>query len=593
VPSTDPDVSARRRARTFWIVVAAIVMLVAVVDALAPLQAEDWTPRYWLLRRGAGLRSLWSYLLHHRTIGDWVEMLLSSVPTAHALVTPMLAISVIVGAVAIAFGRIPRPRDPDGWLYVLVAAALVWVGAPRAGLVFFYRPYAAHFLAGGAAMVWLVFVYLYVDVAPGRGRAIACGLLGLVAGTGPHSVVLIAVWVLVRATRRQRAAGPVPAWRWWMVGGLVTGAVLLLTQRPYVPLRAILRGGFEHNLYKLYMFMGECGELVAVVMLLFFVLLLAARIRPPGLPGPDTKTIRFAGRAFLLAIISAFLSVISPRWGEPAMFAPVVAMTIATLALWREPLGDRRLRAVIASLAVVANALVALYAIPRYIEVHREFGERMDTIESTRAGGVARVAPYRRSVQDSWFYGDDFLTTNIRGLVAEIHGLRTIELDAPIGDLQAPAGFEFDEVFSTGERSRLLTDDLDVARSVFAEDVVARRHAGWDGNAQLELVNLQWPGRNGRTLIVERYHGDEREEYAGFAEIRPFDKNERMRLGIDLDSLDGDYPDTLIIEKGQPLPIEMVDDDLVRFSPQNSDRYVLLRCRRDECWVVFAPWVQI
>ena len=593
MPSTDPDVSARRRALAFWIVVAAIGLLVALVDALAPLQGEDWTPRYWLVRRGAGLGSLFSYLTHHRTLGDWVEMLLSAVPLAHAVISPLLGIAVLVGAVAIAFGRVPRPRDPDAWVWVLIASALVWVGAPRAGLAFFYRPYVAHFLAGVAAMEWLAFVYLYVDVRPGRGRAIACGLLGLVAGTGPHSVVIIAVWVLVRAIRRQRAAGAVPPWRWWLVGGLVLGAAILLSQRPYVPLRAILRGGFEHNLYKLYMFMGECGELVAVVMLFFFVLLLAARMRPPGLPGPDVKTIRFAGKAFLLAIVSAFLSVLSPRWGEPAMLAPVVAMTIATLALWREPLADRRLRLVIASLAVVANALVALYAIPRYVEVHREFGERIETIESTPAGGIARVAPYSKSVQDSWFFGDDFLTTNIRGLVAEIHGLRTIELNAPIGDLQAPAGFEFDEVFSTGERARLLTDDFDVARSVFAEDVVARRRTGWDGNAQLELVNLRWPERNGRTLIAERYHSDEREEYSGFAEIRPFDKNERMRLGIDLESIDGDYPDTLVIEKGQQVPVEMVDDDLVRFSPQNSDRYVLLRCRRDECWVVFAPWVQI
>ena len=591
MPSTDPAASARRRALAFWIVLASIALIIAIVGALAPLQGEDWTPRYWLLRRGAGVGSLFSYLTHHRTIGDWIELLLSAVPPSHAVLTPLCTVAVMVGAVAVAFGRVPRPRDPLGWVWVLIASALVWVGAPRAGLAFFYRPYAAHFLAGVAAMEWLAFVVLYVDVGPGRGRAIACGLLGLVAGTGPHSIVIIALWVLARATWRDRAA--VAAWRWWLLGGLVLGAVLLFTQRPYVPLFAIVRGGFEHNLYKLYMFMGECGELVAVVMLFFFVLLLAARIRPPGLAGPDTPTVRFAGKVFLLAIVAAFLSVLSPRWGEPAMLAPVVGMAIATLALWREPLADRRLRVVIVVLAVVAHALVALYAIPRYVEVNREYGERMAIIESTAPGGVAKVAPYRKSIQDSWFLGDDFITTNIRGLVAEIHGLRTIELTAPIGGLQASAGFHFEEVFSTGERAPLLTDDLEVARAVYAEDVLAKRRAGWIGDAHLELVGFDWPGRNGRPLIAERYHGDEHEEYTGFADVRQFDKNERLRFAIDLDSIDGDYPETWIVERGRALPTEMLDDDLVRFSPENSDRYVLLRCRPDECWVIIAPWIQI
>jgi hypothetical protein len=129
---------------------------------------------------------------------------------------------------------------------------------------------------------------------------------------------------------------------------------------------------------------------------------------------------------------------------------------------------------------------------------------------------------------------------------------------------------------------------------VFAEDVLARWRAGWRGDVHLEMVQFDWPGRNGRPLIVMRYYGDGRKMYVPEADNRPMDKTQRMRLGYDPDSLDGDYTESVVVVGGQALKIDADPDaNVVALYPQTSDRYVLLQCDREECWVMFAPWVQL
>jgi hypothetical protein len=573
-----------RRARAFWVVLGGLWAFLAAVAWFAPVQGDDWLPMYWIGQHGGGPLSVLGYLARHRSIGDLAAIVLVTAPIVHVLLSPTIALTLLIGIIALARGRIPRPRDPDSALLLFAASTMIWIGAPRAGLDFFYRPYLAHFVYGLTAVIWLLYLIVHrAHVARGRGATIAIGALALIAGTSNHYIAPVLLYALWQRLRAARAAGRAPTWQWVALILAAIGALLMFTNRPFLPLHAIGRGGFEHNVFRLYLFMGQCGELVALLMIVFFALALRLQGPRAAIPTAGGDAIALAGRAYVASLIMAVLAVFSPRWGEPAMLAPVVALTIAGLALLEPSWGYRPLRRAVVIAGVLVHGLVIAMSLPRYVRARAEFDERMAAIAAAPAGGVARIAPYRKTEQDAWFFGDDLMYTRIRGRVAVDYGLRAIDYTGPFSRLEPSAGFRFVERWSPTETTPLLTDDLDVARSLF-NDHTRDHDAPEQGPATLELVGgLDWPGRAGRPLIAARYVDGEL--MIPDFDFTPMDKKQRFSIAVDPDSMDGAYPEAVMVSAGATIPFTRDDDDHWVFPPR-TDRYTLVRCNPRACWVV-------
>ncbi|HTJ42334.1 MAG TPA: hypothetical protein VL463_09590 [Kofleriaceae bacterium] len=573
---------SRPRAIAYWCVLGASVALYAVVCAMQPPEGDDWDVLFWLSRQGRGLGSLAAYARQHHTLADLASFALNAVPWLHAIVTPAVACAFMIGMVAVTTGRVPRPRDDDGWLLVLLASALVWIGAPRTGLDFYNRSYAATFLYGLTAVVWLVFVYVRA-----RGHAAWVFVLALVAGTAMPfllPVTLVTIWKSIRAARKR---GPVPAWMWAGAIGALSGAALALTSKPYLDLKLFLGVGFEHKLYSLYLFMGETGELVTLVMVILFLQGLRARLRPSiVVTWPTAREIGIAGWGFGAGMATAWVSLLTPRWGEPSILATVAGFTIAGLALLVPVLAERGLRRAMIALGVIVHVLVAVYSIMHVVELDRWWTQRRRELASAPPGGVAHVTPYELTRETSWSLGDDLVFSHRRALLAASLGLRAIEYTTPIGGQEGTSPFVFDEVWSDGVRARLLTGDLDVALEIFEQDARARA-----GTGRLEVVGgLDWPERDGRRLIAARAHDGaiDQPDYGART-----DRNGNMGFHADRDSLTGGvYPFTEIIEAGRSLDFTWERREFW-FYPQRNARFTHLQCNLDECWVVSSRWTNL
>jgi hypothetical protein len=582
---------SRRRAIAYWCVLGGTFALCAAVGWMQPPEGDDYEALFWIKRQGTGLGALLGWLRLHHAIGDLASLWLVAFGWLHMIVTPVVVCLLMVGMVAVATGRVPRPADRDGWLLVLTASALVWIGAPRTGLDFYNRSYVAIFTYGLVAVVWLVFVYVRCGDGRGRGRAAWVALLAIAAGSASLfllPITIVAIWKSIRAARRR---GPVPAWMWSGALGAAIGAALAFTSKPYLDLKVFLGIGFEHKLYSLYLYMGECGELVSFVMAILFAQALRARLRPTlVLEWPGAREIGVAGWGFGAGMTAAWASVLTPRWGEPSMLATVVGFTVGAIALLVPAIADRGLRRVMILVGVVVHGLVVAYTVPHFVRLHAQWLQRDAEIARAPAAGVAEITPYPYTVEDSWSLGDDLWFVRRRSLLAASRGLRAIEYTTPIGGMEGTPPFVFDEAWPDGTRTRLLTGDLDVAREVFDEDVRARWQPAWHGEARLEVVGgLDWPARDGRPLVAAR--APDGDVYFPDYGSRT-DRNGRMGFHADRESLKGIYPFPEIIWQGHSIDFTW-DHREFWFFPERNDRYTHLQCNLDECWVVQSRWANL
>lgn len=595
--SSEAALSERRRAIAFWAVLGGIWLVVAIMAFLSPLQGDDWLARAWIERYGFSPGALWTYTVRNHVVGDLVTVLLVTSRVAHVLLSPTIVCALLVAIVTFAEGRVPRPSDRGAALLVALASTFLWVGSPQLGPVLFHRAFLALFVYGFTALLWLLIAY---RLAGERSRstwprAIAMLALGLIAGTSNHHVVplaIIAVYTWNRA--RARAGRDVPLWMWSGLVGLVAGAALLFSDSPYVPWKFTLRVGFEHNLFRLYGFMAPAAGLVTLVMLIFFVRMIARQVRGAPDDPPSPTDVRLAGWGLGLGVLLALLGLFSPRWGEPAVLAPTVAIVIGALAVLRGPCTERWVAHALIALAVLVHVVVVIAAVPRYARAHAEFEDRVAMLAATPTKAIAKITPYDQAEPDYWFLGEDLGAGTIRAYVAWLYGVRAISMTTPFARYEAPAGLHFEEEIrdpgGAPRRLPLLTDDLEVARAQFREDVIERRHEGWDGTATLELVDFDWPSRRGRRLIAGRYH-DHASVELGY-EIMPIDRTLRMSVIVDPDSLEGGYPEAHLIGHGVDEPLS-IDGDRYWISPQIVEQPIFLLCNADECLVITALWAQL
>lgn len=598
----------RRACYAFVALLAVWWAVYAVVAWWTPLQGEDWGQLAWLLRHEpVDLADLASALRREPTTGDVGHLIGVASPLAHALLAPTVIVLFVLGLFALAFGRRPEPRSWDDLWRLALLHALVWLGAPRVGVVFGHRPHVVHFVYGLCAVVWLLAAYRAAGPTPRTGtlRAIGLGALGLLAGASNHHVALAALAVMVvTIVRRRRRGEPVPAWMWASLLTVVVGLALLFSNpNPYFA--AMGRRGLATTFGQILYFLNEAGEIVALASLIGLATLLKSRWRGTPMPSPTVPELTWMAGCFFGGFAIMAVAVFGPRWGEPSMFAPSVLFVAGGVVALARLAEDRWVRHALTAMVVGVHVLVGYHLLPAYHEAHAVGQRRLVQLEAAPDGGVATITPFPQVGIGFWFLGEDLGWSAAREVAAaEVYGLDDIAFDRETGayeprtELELRVEVTFDPQPSPAEVQavigRRLAKNLTVARGQFRRVLVelGKRHDL--EAASLVVDNLDWPERRGRPVYAGRF-------VPGTGMVMPkaywlqHDQLQRMRFHVNWRSLRtrGDPPrrELYVLGMGEVLPAEL-RGDRVYFIPRWAGTYVLVACNPADCYVVESAWAR-
>jgi Family of unknown function (DUF6056) len=583
-----PAVSPARARQRFFAMLACTWGFFALMAWLSPVQGEDWSARYWIDKHGLAPDWLGRYLVDHHILGDVVALFIGAYDWLHVLLSPLVMLAFLLGILTHVRGRWPRPDDPGDALAFLLASALLWVGGARAGVTLFYRPYLALFVYGLTCVLWFTAVIRFAGERARAGGARALGLfvLGVCAGTSNHQIVAVLLIAVPLWLRHRRAAA---AWMWVGYAGLVLGALLLFTDRPYLPLVNFGELGFEANSIRFFRTLAEGGRVILVCLAAELLMLVRSRFRDVPMPEVPGQHVSQLGWLFGVSLLISVLGLLSPRWGEPAMLAPTVLLAIGGVMVLGALARDPQARRVLWVFALVSHAVVVALAVPRYVRVHREFGARAATLARAARGSNVRIAPYSEVEQSFWFYGEDLGTSATRSMVSYAYGLAGVEFTRPFGTLETTAEHQFEAMWDGTRGEPLPTPDLVVARHLFDEAVQVARARGSAQRAELRITNLDWPERRGRPVIAARWTGGKVQ--LPVARPLPVDRMLRYRFLVSERNLGGRYPETYIVSDGSTLPLERESTRRMLFyRPTLAARYTLIRCNAAECVAIESTW---
>jgi len=195
--------------RAIWLVVGALWLHQVAIAILSPLSFEDWKTAI----RGPRV-----------TLAGVVHWVIVESRIAHAVLSPVLIVALVLGLATLARGRRLR-ADRDDALLVLVIASALWLAVPQFGLACSYRFAAATHVIAMTAAVWYVVGFRAVAARARAGAAIGARIVvglaigGAIAGatTRPLATATLASCVVIAA----RAGAP----RRWAIAGLAGVAV--------------------------------------------------------------------------------------------------------------------------------------------------------------------------------------------------------------------------------------------------------------------------------------------------------------------------------------------------------------------------------
>src|SRR5262245_58833198 len=153
------------------VTVGALVALYGVIAWWTPDQDADWLARVADHRDPIGPAMLGRYILNsHGTTPEIIALLLAVVRPIHVIATPIACVALLVAAHTLVERRLPSWKRPDDALAIATMSALIWIGAPMAGQVFFYRPYCALYLYSMTLVLWLAVPYALAGSQPSPAR---------------------------------------------------------------------------------------------------------------------------------------------------------------------------------------------------------------------------------------------------------------------------------------------------------------------------------------------------------------------------------------------------------------------------------------
>jgi len=539
----DPVPSQRAR---YALLAFALALLTVhgVVCYLSPLVGQDWTP---------GTQSL----------GDLVDYALAQSRLLHAIATPLATLALLVGVFALAARRLPRADAWDDVLALIALSALIWIAAPHAGVLCFARPYAAAWIYGGAAAVWLL-----VPLRCGWRLPVWLAIAGgLVVGAGTRQYGTIALVLAIRE-RRHRA----------LIAALAAGTVVLYALPPWVDFRG-WKPGFELSLNALYLEIKEGGTLVTLVALLAFGKLALGALRPrwAGEPTPVVRETLALGGLWLFA---SALALCGPGYSEVTLLPATLILCVGAYPYVISLVTSRPVRVVVVVVVISIHAIAWTTSLATYVELDATFRARMAAIAATPPGGVAAIPTYADIDQTFWAYGEDWPRAGQRQLVAiERFGLRDIEF-APSFRKQeqnphVAVRFEGDP---RAPQPRFWASEVDAARQQF----VAAMSTVTD--ARLVVDGITFPELRGRPLVI------------AFAEHGTLVAPTARRLSVNDDddypisvkpAFHKAYPETYAFAGAQPAAVRY-EDRRYWVRPMTSERTVLIACDPARCMLLDA-----
>ena len=486
--------------------VALMVALVAYVAWLAPVQGDDWSMLLWQHRHGGSVGALLSLVAHGRTVPDLTGYLRVTVPWTHAVLTSISWLAIILGV-----WKLTRPVRAVAWSDVgafWLISALLWIGAPRLAVIVFHRSSAAMFIDGTALMLWFVIAVqaLTREQSPRRWAGFGMFLFGLVAAatTRQLGAVALITYAWIWFGRRGDAVLPrrvrISAWC-----GLLIGTVSTWLHFVVGPLHIVGSGRM------ILMTFTECGELIALTILLILGHrgLQALRARPAV--ELNAGMLAVAGGWAGVAILAAAIGLLGPWASEPALFAPVVLLTIAVTPILVGLAADSWARAFVIAMVVVIHAVVAVKSVATYRRAAEESAARLAVLSAAPPDSVATIAPSWRIEQTFWWYGEDLVNASYREDIAqELFGLRDIEFLPSFRQMERSAGLEVVAHWSSASVEQLahatmphrFGRSLQLAREQLDRiiEALASSLRGWTG--ELAVTNHDFAELHGRPLLT-------------------------------------------------------------------------------------------
>jgi len=514
---------------------AATLAVHGVVAWLSPLQGDDWRQLLWSPGDGG-------WLAGHAQLADACGYLIARSTVLHAIASPIAGVVMILGVFTLGARRLP---DPGRWrdvLGVALVSSMIWIALPRAGVMWFHRPYVAAQMFGAALVVWFVAAYRCRWRLGGRAGGAAMFAIGLIAGTTTRQLVVMAVVGAAIATGRT----PRAARRGWMLPGLtglVLGAAASVWRAPWAEVGRVL-GRFEPTLVALGPLVRAGGQLIALIALLVLATLVCASRRAltaPRVPdaadaaaphetstGAPVVTARDVGSPVVtapdapdageaLAWFGAWLglgvaALLGPRSTEATQLPAVIALCAGGLP-WLSWLARIRIvRRALVGLVVGVHLVAWAVALSTYAAFAAELTDRMAAIAATPVDGVAIVRPYSQIVPTYWWFGEDWSEAGLReALARERWGLAGIELAPAFRQLERGADLSLvlevegvaGDQLQAARPPRRWARELAPARRQFAA-LIGRLRAitGRQVRARLRVTDVELAGRAPRPILA-------------------------------------------------------------------------------------------
>jgi hypothetical protein len=444
-----PAATASRRASVVALIVfvGATLAVHGVIAWWSPVQGSAWQT---LLRAQRG----GSWLAGVRQTSELCSALVAHATSFHVIVTPLAGLAVLVGTFTLAARRLPDPRRWDDVLGIALVSSLIWVVVPRAGVMWFHRPYATQ-IVGAALVVWLAAAFRCrwrartggdVDASVGaRGEA------GLMASAGSSVAMFVAGWLAATTTLQLAVAALVGVgialarlprserqrWMWGALAGVALGAIVCFVRWRWAD-SSRLR--LDASLAALSQRAGDAAVVITAIGLVVLGRLWHATRRGLALALPDSGE---AGRWLAAWLGLVVASLLGPRAPEAALLPASLALCIAVLPSLTWIAHARIGRWMLVAFVVAVHAVAWTRALPTYRALGREYRARMAAITRTPPHQIAVVAPYTQLEPSFWAYGEDWDDAELRETLGqELWQLRDIELVPTYRGLERSADLE-------------------------------------------------------------------------------------------------------------------------------------------------------
>lgn len=564
---------------------AAMIVVHGVLAWWQPLQGEDWDQLTWTAEHTE------SWLATHFTLPDIVSFALARSVGGAILVTVLASTALVLGVFVVARRRLPRATWDDV-LGVVMVSALIWIGLPRAGFVWFHRAHVAYQIVGCAIAAWFIAPFRCGWRVRGVGAALLA-IAGLCVGTSTRQIAVATLvgvgWAVVRMPRRDRAG-----WMWLALAGLAVGTVIGFLDPPYIALNRVYGRNLEVTLVALNLPIRETGQIIALLLLLALAKLAIdawwPAQRPPtnAPPLPARETLAWLGG--WLAICVACLC--GPRYSEATLLPATLVLVIAALPYVAWLCETRVVRGALGALAVGLHVVVWSTGLVVLHQLSGEFQDRMARLAATPPGGTAVISPYSQNAPNNWFYGEDWGPSSRQLIGIELFGVADIAFDASFGALEDSAGLVFHlEVEGLADEVRratspaLWSNEVAGARTQFETFVVrAERAAGPTFRARLLVDNLAFAAREARPLELASYADGAL--FSPHARRSNFDVHDRLRISPE-PTLPAIYPEAYVVHDGRGEGV-LYNAGAYGVQPMEVGLFAVVACNPQRCLLVDA-----